>query len=314
MAHRLVVLPLAGALLAGASAAALAAPEGWAPLLEPAELATILEGDDAVRVIHVTGDFAAGHIPGAAHAPYSEWRGPPQNPGAIRPVEEFGALLRNLGIDADTPVAVVHAGANTTDMGAAARVYWTLKSLGVDDLALVNGGFAAWEGAGLPVSTTPAEIAPTDFEPAWSNAWRVTTEEVEASVAAGDADLIDARPQGFFEGRLWSIARGGTIQGAGNLSHEVWFDGTRMRPPHEVAAIAAERGSEASLTVSFCNTGHWAATNWFALSEVAGVPDTRLYAESMAEWTAAGRPLDNAPGRLSVYVTQTRNWIAGIFG
>lgn len=314
MSRRRFLMPMAGAMLLGGAAAAMAAPDGWAPLLEPADLAAILEGHDDVRVIHVTGDFDAGHIPGAAHAPYAEWRGPPQNPGAIRPTEEFASLVRSLGIDAQTPVAVVHAGTNTTDMGAAARVYWTLKSLGVDDLALVNGGFAAWQDAGLPVATEAVDIAPSTFEPEWSNAWRVTTEEVEARVADGSADLVDARPQGFFEGRLWSIARGGTIQGANNLSHEVWFDGTRMRPPHEVAAIAAERGSEASLTVSFCNTGHWAATNWFALSEIAGIPDTRLYAESMAEWTAAGRPLDNAPGRLSVYVTQTRNWIAGIFG
>ena len=290
-----------------------AAPEGWAPLLEPAELAAILERTEDVRVIHVTGEFAEGHIPGAAHAPYGRWRGPAQNPGAIRPVEEFGALLRELGIDADTPVAVVHEGATTTDMGAAARVYWTLKSLGVDDPALVNGGFAAWTEAGLPVSTTPARIAPSEFVPVWSDAYRVTTEEVEARVEAGDAALVDARPPGFFEGRLWTIARGGTIRGAENLSHEVWFDGTRMRPPHEVGAIAAERGSEASLTVSFCNTGHWAATSWFALSEVAGIPDTRLYAESMAEWAAAGRPLDNAPSRVTVYVTQTRNWIGGFF-
>ena len=299
-------------LLAMLPVQAIAMPQGWAPLLEPAELAEILERSD-VRVIHVTGDFGAGHIPGAAHAPYSEWRGPPQNPGALRTPEEFGELVRSLGIEADTPVAILHSGADQTDMGAAARVYWTLRSLGVADLALVNGGFAAWKEEGLPVSTEPVEITPSDFQPEWDDSLRVSTPEVEAMVENGDASLIDARPESFFTGRLFTIARPGTLPGAQSLTHEDWFDGTRMRPPHEVAAIAAERAPEAPMTVSFCNTGHWAATNWFALSEIAGIPDTRLYAESMAEWTAAGRPLDNAPNRVTVYVNQTRNWIAGIF-
>jgi thiosulfate/3-mercaptopyruvate sulfurtransferase len=309
----LIALPLAVALLVGVSSAALSTPDGWKPLLEPEELAAILERESGVRVVHVTGNFEAGHIPGAVSAPYAKWRGPPQNPGALRSPEEFGALVRSLGIEADTPVVVVHAGATATDMGAAARVYWTLGSLGVEDLALVNGGFAAWASADLPVSTEPAEVTPSEFVPQWSEHWRVSTEEVEALVDTDEASLVDARPRNFFDGSFWTIARAGTIRGATNLTYEAWFDDTRMLAPEDVTEIAAARGHEASLTVSFCNTGHWAAINWFALSEIAGVPNTRLYAESMAEWTAAGRPLDNAPFRITVYWTQTRNWIEGIF-
>lgn len=309
------ISPIAAGLWLCLPALALAAPPGWAPLLEPGELAEILERDASVRVIHVTGDFAAGHIPGAAAAPYPQWRGPAENPGALRDVAHLGDLVRSLGIEADTPVAVIHSGQNATDMGAAARVYWTLRSLGVADAALVNGGFAAWREAGLPVSTEPAEIAPSGFEPVWSDAWRVSTAEVEALVDSGEARLIDARPEGFFRGLTWSIARPGTIRGADNLQFEQFFDGTRMLGAETVARIAAAHGADEgpTLTVSFCNTGHWAAINWFALSEIAGVPDTRLYAESMAEWTAAGGALDNAPHRVAIYWTQTRNWIEGIF-
>ncbi len=49
--------------------------------------------------------------------------------------------------------------------------------------------------------------------------------------------------------------------------------------------------AKASGAVSFCNTGHWAATNWFALSEMAGVKGVRLYPESMVGWTGAGLPV-----------------------
>ncbi|MCC6007858.1 MAG: sulfurtransferase [Rhodobacteraceae bacterium] len=295
-------------------ASLLAAPEGWAPLLEPEGLAELLARDGSIRVVHVSGDFAAGHIPGAAFAAYPEWRGPSDNPGALRELPHFAELLRDLGITADTPVAVVHGGANPTDMGTAARVFWTLRSLGVEDLALVNGGFAAWQAAGLPVSTAPAQITRSGFEPSWSDEWRIDTAEVAELVQSGDARLIDARPLGFFEGRTWSIARPGTIRGADHLTFEQWFDGNRMVDAASARTIAEQAGqTDAPVTVSFCNTGHWAAINWFALSELAGVPNTRLYAESMAEYTAQGLPLDNEPGRLSVILENSRRWVGGLF-
>ena len=50
--------------------------------------------------------------------------------------------------------------------------------------------------------------------------------------------------------------------------------------------------------MSYCNTGHWASTNWFVLSEVLGRKDVRLYYGSMVEWTAdARRPLESARTR-----------------
>lgn len=293
--------------------AALAAPAGWQPLMEPADLAAVLESAPEVRVLRVTGDHAAGHIPGSVPTAYGDWRGPQENPGQVRDIAHLTALVQSLGISAGTPVAVIHEGANPTDMGAATRVYWTLKSLGVHDIAVLNGGYRAWAEAGLPVETGGATVAASDWQPEWSDTWRVTTAEVERLVAEGSARLIDARPRGFFEGTLWSIARPGTIRGAQHLTHEDWFDGTRMKPAADLRAIAAERvpAGGAPLTVSFCNTGHWASINWFVMSEVAGVPDTRMYAESMAEWTMADRPLDNAPTRLQLYWKQTRDWVTG---
>ena len=47
--------------------------------------------------------------------------------------------------------------------------------------------------------------------------------------------------------------------------------------------------------VSFCNTGHWAATNWFVLSELSGLKGVKLYPESMVGWSNADLPMDNTP-------------------
>jgi len=181
-------------------------------------------------------------------------------------------------------VVVVHAGADPTDMGTATRVYWTLKSLGVADLAVLNGGLAGWTEAGLPTAA-PAVVAPSTFAPELSDKWRITTAEIAAMVDSGEAArLVDARPSGFFEGVQWSIARPGTIRGAESFTFERWFEGDAMVDAARARAIAVDNGlTDAPLTVSFCNTGHWASINWFARSELADVDNVRLYAESMAE-------------------------------
>lgn len=291
------------------------APEGWSPLLEPAALSALLaEHGETIRVVQITGDYAAGHIPGSGWSPYAAWRSDMPNPGALRDPGHLQTIVRELGIDADTPVVVVHSGRDATDLGAAARVYWTLKSLGVEDLALLNGGLAGWTSAGLPVETDAASFIPSDFTAVWSDRWRASTVEVAALQAEGGAALLDARPADFFTGVTWSVASPGTIRGADNLEYSAFFDGTRLVGADRIRAIAEQSGFTGSTTtVSFCNTGHWAAINWFALSELAGYDDVRLYAESMAEYAADGLPLDNAPNRLVYAYRATTRWVSGLF-
>ena len=79
-----------------------------------------------------------------------------------------------------------------------------------------------------------------------------------------------------------------------NLDNSVFYDPAtnRLRPAAELATIAASLPD--GPIVSYCNTGHWAATNWFVLSEVLGRKDVRLYYGSMVEWTAdARRPVES---------------------
>ncbi|MEZ5751918.1 MAG: rhodanese-like domain-containing protein [Paracoccaceae bacterium] len=312
--HRSLLPATALALILG-SAALADTPEGWQPLLEPAQLAALLDthGED-IRVVQITGDYAAGHIPGSGWSPYASWRSDMPNPGALRDLPHLERTLRELGIDIDTPVVVVHSGANATDLGAAARVYWTLKSLGVQDLALLNGGLAAWQSAGLPSQTAPTSFFPSDYTASWSDGWRATTDDVTRFATEGGAQLIDSRPADFYAGDTWTVAAPGTIAGAENLAFSTFFDGTRLRDAASLRQSIAEAGIDsARTTVSFCNTGHWAAIDWFVLSELAGVEDVRLYAESMAEYTQADRPLINQPGRIEYAWRATTRWVSGLF-
>lgn len=285
---------------------------GWSALLEPYELAALLADHDHIRVLHVSGDHAAGHIPGSVPARYADFRGPASNPGMLPELMALGQTVGALGIETTTPVVLVHEGRNAADMGTATRIYWTLKSLGVQDLAILNGGFLAWQAADLPTTQDAVSIPISHYVPHWDNSWQITTHELEERLDDSSLRLIDARPPAFFDGSQSSIARPGTIAGAANLNFQQWFQGARLRNLDVIRqTLAVAPLPDAEQTVSFCNSGHWASINWFVLSEIAEVPHMRLYAESMAEWTQARRPMDNEPSRLAYYWQMTRDWLAG---
>ncbi len=140
------------------------------PLVTPAELSARL-AEPQLRVVDIRDGrndagktpYEVAHIADSLAAPYSKWRGPKDNPGKLPSEEALTALVRSLGIDAATPVVVVYEGSSSTDFGAAARVYWTLKAAGVKHLSILNGGVKAWRAANLPLVTEVPTVAPSTF-------------------------------------------------------------------------------------------------------------------------------------------------------
>lgn len=303
------------ALLLLATTPARGAAGGSSVLLSPPALAALLaEGQSAPQILRVSGDYSSGHIPGAVPANYADFRGPPDNPGALPPLSALTATVQSLGLEGTRPVVLVHDGSGPSDMGTATRIYWTLKSLGLAEIAILNGGFSAWRRAGLPVSTAAASVSPSDWSPRWQDTWRISTQAIEQRIGDPRLRLVDARPGAFYEGSRSYLARPGTIAGAAGLSFEHWFEGGSLKQVGALQQILqASPLPAAAETVSFCNTGHWASINWFVFSELLGVPDTRLYAESMVEWSQADRPMDNQPSRLSHYWQMTVDWLSAVW-
>lgn len=159
----------------GATSWALAAQ----PLLNPEQLQPLLQQAD-VRLIDIRDPkaFEAGHIAQAANAPYGKWRGPATNPGELPDQAKLVALVQSLGLTPATHAIVISSGADATDFGAAARVYWTLKSLGLKELSIVNGGMKAWESAGKPLGKTQVQIAPSSYAPTFDANWLATQQDV----------------------------------------------------------------------------------------------------------------------------------------
>ena len=286
------------------------------PLLSPAELMAKLP-DANVRVIDIRDakSYAARHIPGAVNAPYGQWRGPASNPGELPGLPKLTTLVQSLGLSPATHAVVVSSGADATDFGASARIYWTLKVLGMKELSILNGGVKAWDDAKLAQNTDTAKVAVSSFQPQLDATLIATKEEVVKRLNAGDSLLIDARPASFFNGetRAPTAKVPGTLPTAVNLQHDKWFapgSSTFISNDQAKQVAAASPIDPAKETVSFCNTGHWAATNWFAMSEVLGQKNVKLYAGSMTEWSQDpnGLPMANVPNRAKQLLIDSKMW------
>jgi thiosulfate/3-mercaptopyruvate sulfurtransferase len=285
------------------------------PVIDSFTLTDLLDNNE-VKVLEIRSDekeYLKQHIPSSVYIPYSEFRGPKQNPGQLPELNKLAKALGSQGIDTTDSVVIVHDGVTTTDFGAAARVYWTLKSVGFDSLAILNGGFRAYQKDGFELASGQTEVSPVAPQLAFNSAWYADTAEVEKQVAGeGSARLLDARLDDFYAGKAWhdAAARPGILPGADQFAFEAFFDKNTPLLKHadEVQSIVADNELDQSGTISYCNTGHWAATNWFVLSEVAQVDGVKLYAESMVEWSALNKPMENVPTSVQFAILKTKKW------
>jgi thiosulfate/3-mercaptopyruvate sulfurtransferase len=288
-----------------AAAIAPAHAESVTPLVSVGWLATH-RGDADLVVLDIrsaidgggTAAYAAAHIPGATHSDYDKagWRVTRNGvPFSLPSVAQLEKLIGELGIDEDSTVVVVPAGVNATDFGAAARVYWTLKVAGLARVSILKGGFAAWTAdKANPIESGTRAPSPRIFTATLDRNLVAETPDVEQTERDRAATLIDARPTAYFLGhdKAPAVQAYGHLANAINLDHASFYDAAtnRLRPAAELAAIAAR--VPAGPAITYCNTGHWAATDWFVLSEILGRRDTRLYDGSMVAWTAnASRPV-----------------------
>jgi thiosulfate/3-mercaptopyruvate sulfurtransferase len=305
--------PLLGAALVAISTTIQAA--NLSPVIDSFTLVDLIE-EEQVKVLEIRSDqeaYLKEHIPTSVHISYGEFRGPKENPGQLPELNKLAAALGSKGIAVSDAVVIVHDGVTTTDFGAAARVYWTLKSVGFESLAILNGGFRAYQKDGFELVSGETQVSPAAPKLTFNPAWYADTAEVQKQVAGeGDARLLDARLDDFYAGKAWhdAAARPGILPGADQFAFEAFFDKNTplLKHDEEVQSIVANHRLDQSGTISYCNTGHWAATNWFVLSEVAQIDDVKLYAESMVEWSSLNQPMENVPTSVQFAILKTKKW------
>lgn len=280
---------------------------GFAGLISPEALAARLGNENLIIVdVRTAADggreaFDAGHIPGAVHSDYAAdgWRTKIGNaPGMLPSAEHLAALAGKLGIKPHDEVVIVSAGTAPTDFAAAARVYWTLKFIGHGQQAILDGGFKGWTSdPERPVEKGPSQpkgAAP--YPVVAQQQLRSTTDATLIAARSKQASLVDARGPGYFEGseKAAEATRGGHIPGAIPRDYAGAFEGGKLKPQAELEKLfaAVPQGP----AISYCNTGHSAAANWFVLSEMLGRDEVALYDGSMTDWTQdPERPVATGP-------------------
>ena len=274
----------------------------YGPLVDVSDLSASLDTVSPILLDIRNKGYDDSHVDGALWAPYKIFRGPKNNPGSLVDIETLEANLELLGLQYNKPIVIISEGDTNTDFGAAARVYWTLKSTGFKDLSILNGGRVAWKTAKLPLNNKVETAIPSNLELSFNDKWFADTNQVASIVQENSSGkLVDARLIEFFEGdRSHGAAKyPGTLPGAINHSYASFFekDSAAISPIRDANSLKSALGLEGDEeVVSFCNTGHWAATHWFALSELAGIENSKLYAASMVEYSNFDLPMENTPG------------------
>lgn len=231
--------------------------------------------------------YAEAHIPGARYASLDDdlarEPGPDDGRHPLPSPENFAARLETLGVSNSSFVVAYDEGAGAI----AARLWWMLRWLGHERIAVLNGGLARWQASALPVTDRSTPFERGSFVPERVNAdWTVSVSKLEDSLGTGNV-VLDARAAPRYRGEHEPIDPvAGHIPGAANLPFtECLADDGRLLPPPELRTVFANamRGRDADQLIAMCGSGVTACHLLLAMNR-AGIGDGRLYVGSWSEW------------------------------
>jgi thiosulfate/3-mercaptopyruvate sulfurtransferase len=243
-------------------------------------------------------DYQQAHIPGAVYAHLNEDLSGPVIPGQTgrHPLPEIDGLARRLSEwDIDSHVQVV-AYDDASGAMAAARLWWLLRWLGHEAVAVLDGGWNQWQKEGRPTQSGVECCTPRTFIPQPRPELLASASEVLALLNNPNFRLIDARSPERYRGEHEPIDPvAGHIPGAvcAPYLENLGSDGLFL-PPEQLRA-RFERLLEnvpPDRAIFYCGSGVTAAHHLLALAH-AGLGDARLYAGAWSEWIAdPERPIE----------------------
>ncbi|MES0875239.1 sulfurtransferase [Sinimarinibacterium thermocellulolyticum] len=244
-----------------------------------------------------------GRIPGALPVDFAAIRvdrklGQSTLSKMLPDAQTFERLMRTAGLPAGRPIVIASTGDAPDQIEQATRLYWTLRVFGAQQVAILDGGVAAWLEQGYPVTTEAAPAGTGDWRAQDPQAALISSAD-DVRAAIGKRQIVDARPLPQFLGLQFkkpTVLYGGHIQGARNFPTDVRYR-TRgiaqhfLTPGEYRYAMAAQAIDPDAPTITYCNTGHLASGLWFIFHGILDNGDVRLFDGSMHEWTTLGYPV-----------------------
>ncbi len=267
-------------------------------LISTAALAMHLDGDDFVVVdcrfkLDDPGwgerEYGAEHIPGAAYAHLDrDLSGPKNGTNGRHPLPDPAVLASTLGrLGVTSGVQVVAYDQNNGMF--ASRLWWLLRWMGHDAVAVLDGGFARWTAEGRPVASGVERQPARSFGASVRTGMVMDADGVARIAHAPGWRLVDARAPERYRGETEPLDKvAGHIPGAAN-----YFFGRNVdehqtfRTPEELRRQWQEplHGVDGTRLVCYCGSGVTACHNLLAL-EHAGITGAKLYPGSWSEWCA----------------------------
>ena len=229
--------------------------------------------------------YKGGHIPGAHYLSLDrDLSSPVQKHGGRHPlpnIDTFAEKLASIGVTSQKTLVVAY---DDSRFAFASRLWWLLRYLGHDRVAILDGGWGGWQAGGYPVSQEGAIVQPGSFTPQLKPEMVVNIDEVKAHKDLPDVALVDSRSRDRYLGKVEPIDPiAGHIPGAVNYFwQEVTDTEARAKSPLEQRQRWSEIEASKEIMV-YCGSGVTACVNLLSL-EIAGIPDAKLYAGSWSDW------------------------------
>lgn len=233
--------------------------------------------------------YAEAHIPGAYFLDLNQdLSSPVKQHGGRHPLPDpdgLAARLTAIGVKSGDPqTATLVVAYDDSRFAFAARLWWLLRYLGHDRVALLDGGWRAWTAAGYPVTCEIAHPQPGNFVPSIRSDWVVTIDTVKALSQSPDVVLVDSREGERYRGEREPIDPiAGHIPGAVNYP---WQEVTTTEGYIQPLEVLHQRWAElanAKEILVYCGSGVTACVNLLAL-HIAGLEGGKLYAGSWSDW------------------------------
>lgn len=230
-------------------------------------------------------EYQAGHIPGARFFDIDEISDQRSNlPHMAPPPEKFISRMRAMGVG-DGHQVVVYDGAG---IFSAARVWWTFRLMGKQDVAVLDGGLPKWRAEGREIEDMPPVVKDRHMTVSRQNQLVKDVTQVAHAAKLGQAEILDARSAARFRGEAPEPRpglRGGHIPGSKNVPYATMLNGDgTMKSVPELRAVFEAAGVDLKRpAITSCGSGVSAAILNLALERL-GHRNHALYDGSWAEW------------------------------